>query len=139
MQDRSPKAYSHASGNAAPMQTVIETPDFIADAKKAGVSAGEREEIVEYIARNPIAGDLIAGSGGARKVRFAGRGKGKSGGYRVITSFGGGDVPIFLLNVFSKGDRVNLSRAEVNALRDELAGLSDDYRRRAKENVKGGK
>jgi hypothetical protein len=71
------------------------------------------------------------------KVRFAGRGKGKSGGYRVITYFGGGDIPVFLLNVFSKGDRVNLSKAEVNALRDELAGLADEYRKRAKQNVKG--
>jgi hypothetical protein len=119
------------------MQTVIETPDFIADAKTVGLSSDEREEIVEFISENPKAGDLISGSGGARKVRFAGRGKGKSGGYRVITYFGGGDIPVFLLNVFSKGDRVNLSKAEVNALRDELAGLADEYRKRAKQNVKG--
>jgi hypothetical protein len=121
------------------MQTVVETPDFIADAKKAGLSSDEREEIVEFISGNPKAGDLISGSGGARKVRFAGRGKGKSGGYRVITYFGGGDIPVFLLNVFAKGDRVNLSKAEVNVLRDELAGLADEYRTRAKQNVKGRK
>jgi hypothetical protein len=121
------------------MQTVVETPDFIADAKKAGVSDDERKMIVDHLARNPGAGDLISGSGGARKVRFAGRGKGKSGGYRVITYFGGGDIPVFLLNVFAKGDRVNLSKSELNVLRHELAGLADDYRKGARRNVKGRK
>jgi hypothetical protein len=62
-------------------------------------------------------------------VRFAGRGKGKSGGYRVITFYSGRDVPVFLLNVFAKGDRVDLSQAERNELRKALAGLADDYRR----------
>ncbi len=69
------------------------------------------------------------GPGGARKLRVAGRGKGKSGGYRVITFYTGRDIPVFLLNVFSKGDRVDLSQAERNELRRELAGLADDYRK----------
>jgi hypothetical protein len=38
-------------------------------------------------------------------------------------------VPVFLLNVFAKGDRVDLSQAERNELRKALAGLADDYRR----------
>jgi len=70
----------------------------------------------------------MVGTGGARKVRFAGRGKGKSGGYRVITFFGGDDIPVFLLNVFSKGERANLSKTERNELRQELTGLANDYR-----------
>ena len=49
-----------------------------------------------WIAANPAAGDVIEGTGGARKVWFAGKGKGKSGGYRVITFFSGTDVPVFL-------------------------------------------
>jgi len=60
------------------MQSVIETPDYLADAKRAGLSQDEREEIVEYIARNPEAGDLIQGSGGARKVRFPSRAKARA-------------------------------------------------------------
>ena len=118
------------------MQSVIETPDYLADAKKAGLSRNEREEIVEYIARNPKAGDLIQGSGGARKVRFAVRGRGKSGGVRIITFFGGKDIPVFLMNVFSKGERANLSDAEVNALRSILAGAAKRYREAAKERAK---
>lgn len=117
-------------------QAVIETPDYLADAEDAGLSRAERESIVAFLSGNPTAGDLIPGSGGARKVRFAGRGKGKSGGYRVITYFGGVDIPVFLLNIFAKGDRVNLSKAEVNELRRELRGLAEDYRKGVKRRVK---
>jgi mRNA-degrading endonuclease RelE of RelBE toxin-antitoxin system len=84
------------------MHAVIETPDFLADATTTGISDEERSKIVDALARNPNAGDEIPGIGGARKVRFRGRGKGKSGGYRVITSYTGEDVPLFLLNVFAK-------------------------------------
>jgi len=110
------------------MQAVIETPDYLADAKAAGLSDAERRAIIDLVADNPIAGDQIEGTGGARKLRMAGRGKGKSGGYRVITYYGGGDIPVFLLAVFAKGDKVNLSPAERNELKKELAGLAADYR-----------
>jgi hypothetical protein len=94
------------------------------------LSDEERMAIVDAIAADPMMGDEIKGSGGARKVRFAGRGKGKSGGYRVITFFSGPDIPVFLLNVFGKGDRSNLSKAEVNALQAILSRIVDAYRRK---------
>lgn len=78
-------------------------------------------------------GDVIPGTGGARKVRFVGRGKGKSGGFRVITYFAGTDLPVFLLTLFAKGERVDLTQAERNEMRRELAGLADDYRGSADE------
>lgn len=81
------------------------------------------------LAAHPAAGDIMAGTGGARKVRFARPGRGKSGGYRVITYYAGKDLPLFLLNVFSKGERANLSRAEQNALRALLGRLADTYRK----------
>ena len=107
------------------------------DAKVAGMTDGEREAVVMMLATNPGAGVEIPGTGGARKVRVAGRGKGKSGGYRVITFYTGEQMPVFLLNVFSKGDRVDLSQAERNELRKELAGLADDYRKGVTKRVKG--
>lgn len=73
-------------------------------------------------------GDVMSGTGGARKVRFAGKGKGKSGGYRTIHYYGGNDVPLFLLALIDKGDRANLTKAERNALAAELSCLADDYR-----------
>lgn len=83
------------------MQAVVETPDYLADAREAGLSDAERQAIVDYLADHPTAGDLIPGTGGARKLRLAGQSKGKSGGYRVITYFGGDDIPVFLLAVFA--------------------------------------
>jgi hypothetical protein len=112
---------------------VVETEDFRSDAKAAGIDDEEREAIIEAIAANPRAGDLIVGSGGAREVRFAGKGRGKSGGYRIITFFGGDDIPVFLLNVFSKNQKINLDAAEVNELRQVLKELAHAYREGSEE------
>jgi hypothetical protein len=91
------------------MQTVVETPEYLSAAKKAGMSDAERLATVDYIAANPMAGDVIEGSGGARKVRIAREGKGKSGGYRVITYYTSPNAPVFLLTVISKGKQANLT------------------------------
>jgi len=83
---------------------------------------------VRRIAEHPRQGDIIPGTGGARKVRFAGRGKGKSGGFRAVTYFAADDVPVLLLALINKGERADLSQAERNALRIELQGFAEDYR-----------
>jgi hypothetical protein len=44
---------------------------------------------------------------------------------------------VFLLNVFKKGDRVNLSKAEINELREALSHLASEYREGATRHVKG--
>ena len=111
------------------MHSVLSTPTFESDAKHAGLAEDEIDAMVMRIAREPMAGDLIPGTGGARKLRFARRGKGKSGGYRTIHFYGGEDIPVFLLALVDKGERADLSQAERNALAAELAGLADDYRR----------
>lgn len=76
------------------MQTVVETKAFLAAAKDAGMTDAERRIAVDTIAANPTAGDVMQGTGGCRKVRIAGRGKGKSGGYRIVTAFGGTGLPV---------------------------------------------
>lgn len=58
------------------MHIVIKTPSFLADAKAAGITEAERIGMVDVIAASPMIGDEIQGSGGARKIRFPGRGKG---------------------------------------------------------------
>lgn len=117
------------------MQTVIETPAFLASARDEGVTEDERGEIVDYLARNPDAGEVMPGTGGARKVRFAGRGKGKSGGYRVITFYAADDIPVFLIDIFGKGAKANLSKAERNELREVLTKLPQHWRAMANERV----
>ena len=118
------------------MHAVIQTPYFLADAKAAGVEAGELVDIVATIARDPQAGDLIPGTGGARKVRIAAKGKGKSGGYRVITYYASDDVPVFLLRLVSKGQRADISQGERNEVRQALATIADDYREGVRRKVR---
>jgi hypothetical protein len=99
------------------MQVVVETPEFLAAAKKAGMTDGERLAAVDYIAANPEAGDIIPGSGGCRKVRIAKEGMGKRGGYRVVTYFTSTEVPVFLLTVISKGQTANLTDKQTAELK----------------------
>jgi hypothetical protein len=112
-------------------------PAYLASADDEGLSASERSLIVDYLARRPNAGDIIPGTGGARKVRFAGRGKGKSGGYRGVTFYAGEDIPLFLLDVYGKTGQANLSKAERNELRKVLTALPREWRARMK--LKGSK
>jgi len=88
------------------------------------MSEEERIAVVDLIAADPEAGEIMPGCGGARKLRVAKPGKGKSGGYRVISYFAGDDVPVFLLTVFGKNEKTNLTKAERNV----LAGLTKTLR-----------
>src|SRR5258708_33994032 len=71
------------------MHTVCMTKSYEVAAKQAGMTDDETAAIVTFLAENPEAGDELRGTGGCRKVRIAGRGKGKSGGYRTITFYSG--------------------------------------------------
>jgi hypothetical protein len=110
------------------LQTVVETPAFLSDARSLGLPDAERLAIVSWIAANPAAGDVIEGTGGARKVRFAGKGRGKSGGYRVSTFFTGTDIPVFLLNMFAKNEKTDLTPKERRVLKTVLADMVKAYR-----------
>jgi hypothetical protein len=109
------------------VQAVVETNEYLRRARQCGISDDERDEIISFIADNPTAGDEISGTGGARKVRFARPGRGKSGGYRVITFFSGPNIPIFLITVFAKNEKANISQAERNTLRKTLRVMVETY------------
>lgn len=112
------------------VQTVVETSQYLRKAARLGLSDRERAGIVDHLAANPNAGDAIKGTGGARKLRIAASGQGKSGGYRVITFYSGPDIPVFLMTVYGKGQKANLSRTERNQLKVVLARFVDLYRAR---------
>jgi hypothetical protein len=114
------------------MHGIVITPTFQSDADAAGLTDDELLEIISMIAADPTGGQLMIGTGGARKLRHAGRNRGKSGGYRTIHYFGGGEVPVFLLALFSKGDKDNLSKAERNQLAAILPKLAVIYGQRSK-------
>ena len=87
----------------------------------------EVEDLVVLLAECPTVGTEIQGTGGCRKVRVSGRGKGKSGGYRTITFYTGDNLPVFLITVFSKGERSNLTKAERNRLGVTTKAIVSEY------------
>lgn len=58
-----------------------------------------------YLMQKPDAGDLVRGSGGVRKVRWAPEGRGKSGGVRVIYYWKRPDHEIWMLTIYSKSEQ----------------------------------
>lgn len=99
------------------LHTVVETPTYLSDARDCKISEDERSRIVDAVALDPGGGDIVQHTGGVRKVRLAGRGKGKSGGLRVITAYLGDDAPVYLLAMLSKGERANFSEADKKTFR----------------------
>lgn len=103
----------YVSGSYMPrmttLQAVVELPEFQRRAK-AIMSDDERMSLIGYIAANPEAG--VSLGGGLRKIRVPREGGGKSGGYRTIYVFGGRHMPIYLITVFAKNEKDNLTRAE---------------------------
>ncbi|MES2818717.1 MAG: hypothetical protein V4812_07000 [Pseudomonadota bacterium] len=95
----------------------IETPIFTADLK-ALLSDDEYGDFQEYLAINPQAGDVISGTGGLRKVRWAAKGKGKSAGVRVIYYHVTAAHQIRLLLIYRKGIKDDLSEDEKKVLRE---------------------
>lgn len=91
------------------------------------------KEICDAIASDPQAGNLISGTGGARKLRHRKSGIGKSGGYRTIHYWGGNDIPVFLLSLYGKSQKDNLSKEERNELKKVLSFLADAYRESVKK------
>lgn len=111
------------------MQTVVETPSYLADAERL-LSPQERKAVVDRLAADPACGVVIPGSGGVRKVRFGFGGRGKSGGARIVYLFSGESLPVFMLAIFAKNEKANLSAAERNGLERLVTSLIEDYRRR---------
>lgn len=107
--------------------TVVETPEFQRRARSL-MSEADRLALIDFVARNPTTGVSIGG--GVRKFRFAREGGGKSGGYRVIHFFSPDDeAPIFLITVFAKNEKANLTPSETEMVRELGRLLSKSYRR----------
>ena len=109
--------------------TVVETPEFIARTDKL-MADEHRQILIDYLAWNPTAGDLISGTGGVRKLRWGLEGRGKRGGARIIYYFHSAEMPLFALTAFAKNERADLSQQDRNALRRLTKLLVDTYRRK---------
>ena len=96
------------------LATVIEHPHYIAKAKKL-LTEEQMREIVNMLALDPYKGDVLIGTGGVRKFRFAAvNNKGKSGGMRVLYLYVSKKGKVHLLDIFGKSDKDNLTQSERN-------------------------
>jgi hypothetical protein len=104
--------------------TVVETHRFLNDARSL-MTDSELTKLVAFIAVHPEAGDVIPGTGGVRKLRWALAGKGKRGGARVVYNFE--QLPVFLLAAYSKNQKANLSQADRNQMSKLIRILVEGY------------
>jgi len=87
------------------MPTVVETVACSRQASKLRIVDEELDFIKLFVGLNPSAGNVVPGTGGARKIRIPLRGRGKSGGFRVITFYSGPNIPVFLIDIYNKRER----------------------------------
>lgn len=112
--------------SGSPPVSVVETPEFLSATRKLMDDEG-RAALVNYLAHNPTAGDLIQGTGGVRKLQWRLEGRGKRGGARVIYFYHNADLPLFLLTAFAKNVRADLSQADRNEFRRLTKLLVESY------------
>jgi hypothetical protein len=109
--------------------TVVELPLFLRQAAQVWDEA-ERQDFVDYIARNPESGDVIPETGGVRKVRWRRQGTGKRGGTRVVYFYHDAQMPLFLLLIYAKAQREDMTTDEKKRVRALAAALERGYGRK---------
>ncbi|MGH7102638.1 MAG: addiction module toxin RelE [Acetobacteraceae bacterium] len=112
------------------MHAVLETSIFSRRADTL-LSRGGREELITTLAREPLAGDLVPGLGGVRKLRFAPKGRSKSGAFRVIYYVATEDLPILALLIYGKNEQVNPTPEQTRAMAAVVAELKAGSRKTA--------
>ncbi|MBP8035206.1 MAG: type II toxin-antitoxin system RelE/ParE family toxin [Burkholderiaceae bacterium] len=110
------------------MQTVVELPEFIRRVTKI-LSVTDREEVIAYLSENPLSGVLIQETGGLRKLRWSRAGHGKRSGARIVYYFHNESMPLYLLTVFAKGERENMSKDQRNQLAKLTTVLVQTWKR----------
>lgn len=89
--------------------------DLLSDDSYAGLQT--------YLSQHPEAGDLIQGTGGVRKVRWALSSTGKSSGLRVIYYFLNEHGVIYMLSVYAKSEQVNISDKDKQRLKQVIQAI----------------
>ncbi len=101
----------------------IETPVFTRKVQQL-LSDDEYAQLQRELIANPARGDLIQGSGGLRKIRFAQKGRGKSGGVRCIHYWYSDAGQMFMLLIYPKSMKDDLSAQELAILRKLVKELT---------------
>ena len=94
----------------------VETPIFTADVRLL-LSDDEYAALQEHLVAHPESGDIIVGTGGLRKIRWAAMGKGKRGGTRAIYYHVVSQAQIRMILIYRKGIKDDLTPKEKTVLR----------------------
>lgn len=108
------------------MQTLVPIGTF-EDKACDLLDEGEFNGMLELLAKRPKAGRVIKGTGGLRKVRIARKGRGKSGGTRVIYYYHNENKPILLLPIYAKADQDNLTSKQKTVLKKLVDDIIDNF------------
>lgn len=111
------------------MITVAEIEPFQRKVEKL-LTSDERQELISYLSEHPSSGDLIQGTGGIRKLRWARGSKGKSGGVRIVYYFHSEIMPLYLLAAFGKNEKANISAEEKHLLSKLVKELVTFWRKK---------
>lgn len=95
----------------------------------------EHTDLIAYLAEHPSAGDLIQGTGGVRKLRWRARGRGKSGGIRVIYYFHNESMSLYLLAAYGKNEKADLSGEERRMIARTVRELVAFWRHRNGQSI----
>jgi len=105
-----------------PRITVLQLPKFKAEASEL-IGADGIEALAVYLSDHPDAGDVIPGSGGVRKLRWAAKGKGKRGGARIIYLYVVIAARLYLIRCYAKNVKTDLTADEKKQLQQVAAHL----------------
>lgn len=101
----------------------VQLPIFTKAWEYMGLSDAHLRDLESLILSNPDGGDIIQGSGGARKIRFQIPGEGKRGGARVIYVDFIQIEKVYLITAYPKSEKSNLSPKEINTIKEIVSGL----------------
>jgi hypothetical protein len=83
----------------------------------------ERASLIRFVAENPLAGDVVGGTGGVRKLRWAVAGQGKRGGARALHLYLRHRDTVWLLDIYSKREKADLSPADIEEVHDLVTAI----------------
>jgi hypothetical protein len=108
----------------------VELPPFRRAIDSITNGQGLLKEIQETLLEKPEEGDVIADTGGLRKMRHGSSSKGKRGGYRITYLYRPKIEKIYLLTIYSKNEKENLTEVEKKILKKLVEILKDEEKRK---------
>ena len=107
-------------------RTFVETKEFQSRWKALGMMEDYLRDLQSFLLENPEIAPIIQGTGGVRKLRWAREGRGKSGSLRIIYLDMRTPGLIYLITVFGKDEKTNLSAEEKKKIKVYVKGLSGE-------------